>query len=63
MLLVSILRFFITKIMYAPDNPVLNKVGLTFKALKKTIFEKQADFTKDETGEIDVTKVIEDGVK
>ena len=60
MLLVSLLRASITKLMYAPDNPVLAKVGLSFRALKKTILEKGADFTKDEPGEVDLYKVLEE---
>lgn len=62
MVIVALLRYYITKIMYAPDNAVLQPAVLSFKALKKTIFEKLADFTKDEPGEINVIQLLE-GVK
>lgn len=45
--------------MYSPDNPILQPASMSFKALKKTIFEKLADFTKDEPGEINVLQLLE----
>jgi hypothetical protein len=63
MLLVSLLRYYITKLMYSPDNPVLHKVGLSIRTLKKTMLEKYADFTKDDPAEIDVSKLLESEVK
>lgn len=47
MVLVSLLRFFVTKIMYSPDSPALQKVRMSHRTLKKTILEKYADFTND----------------
>jgi hypothetical protein len=47
MVLVSLLRFFVTKLMYSPDSPALHQVSLSHKTLKKTVFEGQADFNKD----------------
>ena len=44
MLLVALLRYYATKIMYQPDNLLLQPTQLSFKALKKTIYEKLADF-------------------
>lgn len=65
MVIVSLLRFFITKIMYSPDSPALAKVQLSHRTLKKTIFEKQANFEKDDAPglELDLPKLLEDGVK
>jgi hypothetical protein len=47
MVLVSFLRYYITKLMYQPDNPAIQKVGLSPITLKKTFFEKLSDFHKD----------------
>ena len=63
MLLVSFLRYFITKLMYQPDNAVIQRVGLSSKALKYSFFEKLADFNKDDPGQIDVYKLLESDVK
>jgi hypothetical protein len=65
MILVSVLRYFITKLMYAPDSPLLAKVNLSIRTLKKTILEKQADFTKDEAPgtELDLPKILEEKIK
>ncbi len=60
MVLVALLRYYITKMMQTNDNPVLQPIRLSFFALKKTIFEKMADFTKDEPGEINVIKLLDD---
>lgn len=60
MVIVALLRYYVTKIMYAPDNALLQPVLLSFKALKKTIFEKMTDFTKEEPGEINVLKLLDD---
>ena len=65
MVIVSLLRFFVTKLMYSPDSPALAKVAISHKTLKKTLFESQADFTKDEAPglDLDVPKALEDGIK
>lgn len=60
MVIVALLRYYVTKIMYAPDNALLHPVQMSYKALKKTIFEKLTDFTKDEPGEINVIKLLDD---
>jgi hypothetical protein len=39
MILVSLLRYYVTKIMYAPDSPALQQVQLSHKTLKKTLLE------------------------
>ncbi len=59
MVIVALLRYYITKMMYAPDNLCLQPAVLSFRALKKTIFEKLADFTKDDPGEINVLQLLE----
>ena len=63
MLLVSFLRYYITKLMYQPDNPVLQRVGLSARTLKNSFFERLADFNKDDPGQIDVYKILESEVK
>lgn len=63
MLIVSFLRYYITKLMYQPDNPVIHRVALSAKTLKKTIFEKLADFKKEDPPEVDVPKLLETEVK
>lgn len=60
MVIVALLRYYITKIMYSTDNPLLHPVQMSFRALKKTIFEKLTDFTKEEPGEINVPKLLEE---
>eukprot|EP00347_Sterkiella_histriomuscorum_P016616 403352504 len=59
MIIVALLRYYITKLMYAPDNALLQPANLSFRALKKTIFEKLADFTKEDPGQIDVIQVLD----
>lgn len=65
MVLVSLLRYFVTKLMYSPDSPALGKVALSFKTLKRTLFEKEADMTKDEAPglTLDLPKILEEGTK
>jgi hypothetical protein len=65
MVLVSILRYFVTKLMYSPDSPALQKVQLSHKTLKKTIFERDANFEKDEAPglQLDIPKTLEEGIK
>lgn len=59
MIIVALLRYYITKLMYAPDNPLPHPAQLSFRALKKTVFEKLADFTKDDPGEINVLQILD----
>jgi hypothetical protein len=51
--------------MHSPDIPVLQKVQMSHKTLKKTMFEKQADFTKDDAPglDLDLKKTFEEGIK
>ena len=65
MILVSILRYFVTKLMHSPDSALLGKVQISHRTLKKTILEKQADFTKDVSPglELDLPKILEEKVK
>lgn len=65
MVLVSLLRFFVTKIMYSPDSPALQKVAMSHKTLKKTFYEKEANFSKDDAPgtDLDLPKALEDGIK
>lgn len=65
MVIVTILRFFITKLMYSPDSPALQKVQLSHKTLKKTLMEKEANFEKDEAPgtELDIPTTLEEKTK
>jgi hypothetical protein len=63
MLLVALLRYYVTKLMYQPDNLLLAPTQLSFKALKKTMYEKLADFSKEPPAEVDVYKLLEEQVK
>ncbi len=65
MILVSILRYFVTKLMYSPDSPLIAKVLISHRTLKKTMLEKQADFSKDSAPglELDLPKILEEKVK
>ena len=67
MLIVALLRFYVTKLMNAPDNPLLKKANLSYKTLKNTLFEKDADLSKEDApGRIDVDRAlatIKDDVK
>jgi hypothetical protein len=47
MFIVALLRYYITKLMNAPDNSLLNKASISYKALKNTILENHADMIKD----------------
>lgn len=49
--------------MYQPDNKVLEPVALSAKTLKKTYFEKQADFNKDDVVDVSVPELLEKQVK
>jgi len=48
--------------MYAPDSPLLQKVQMSHKTLKKTMYESIADFSKDQAPgvDMDVGKALED---
>lgn len=46
MFIVGLLRFYITKLMNMPDNPLTKKISISHRVLKKTMFEKDADMTK-----------------
>jgi hypothetical protein len=65
MVIVSLLRFFVTKLMNSADSPLLQKAQLSIRTLKKTILEKEANFDKDEAPglALDIPKVLEEGVK
>ena len=65
MVIVSLLRFFVTKLMNSADSPLLQKASLSIRTLKKTILEKDANFDKDEAPglTLDIPKVLEEGVK
>ena len=65
MVLVSVLRFYVTKLMYAQDSPLLQKVQMSHKTLKKTMYESIADFSKDQAPgvDMDVGKALEDQIK
>ncbi len=65
MVIVSLLRFFITKFLQSNDSPALQKVSLSHKTLKKTFFEKEANFEKDEAPglSLDVPKLLDEGIK
>ena len=61
MLIVALLRYYITKIMYATDTPLLQKASLSYKVLKHTLFERYADIHKEPVDkEFDITKALEE---
>lgn len=47
MFIVGLLRFYITKIMNMPDNPLTKKASLSYNVLKGTMLERDADSAKD----------------
>ena len=47
MFFISILRIYITKLMAAPDTPLLKKASVSFDVLRRTLFEKDADIAKE----------------
>lgn len=47
MTIVTLLRYFVTKLMYAPDSPLLKKASLSFKVLRGTSLEQYADPNKE----------------
>ena len=51
--------------MNTPDTPALQKVSLSHKTLKKTFFEKEASFEKDDAPglSLDVHKLLDEGIK
>lgn len=51
MFIVGVLRFYITKIMGFPDNPLLKKVSMSHKVLKNTLFINDADINKEKPQE------------
>lgn len=59
MVIVALLRYYLTKMMNAPDNVLLKKANMSFESLKKTLFEVDADMNK-EVGQdaIDLSKVL-----
>lgn len=63
MIIVALLRYYITKLMYSTDNPLLQPAQLSFRALKQTIFEKLADFTKEDPGQVNVIQILDTQVK
>ena len=61
MLLVTLLRYYVTKIMYTPSSPLLEKLYISYKLLRKTVFEKYADIRKEPNEkEFDLTKALEE---
>lgn len=48
MFIVGLLRFYITKIMNFPDNPLFKKASVSYRLLKNTMFERDADVNKEE---------------
>lgn len=61
MFLVALLRFYITKLMISTDNPNLKKASISYRALKNTIIEKDADVTKEPLeGEFDLSKALDE---
>lgn len=47
MMIVAVLRYYITKLMYQPDSPLLHKASLSHKVLKQTLLERYADLGKE----------------
>ena len=64
MTIVTLLRFFITKLMNTPDNPLLHPASVSYNSLKNTIFERYADLRKEPPPEeeFDIKKAFK-GIK
>ena len=60
MFIVGMLRYYITKLMYAPDSPLLNPASVSHKSLKGTMLEGQADLNKEVQEEaFDISKALD----
>ncbi len=61
MLIVALLRYYVTKIMYATDSPLLKPASISYKVLRNSIFEKFADIRKEPNEEqFDITKAFDE---
>ena len=47
MFLVNYFRFYLTKVLNSPSNPLLDKCNMSFKTLRGTILEHRSDPNKD----------------
>lgn len=54
MFLVNYLRFFMTKILNAQSNSLLEKASISYKTLRGTMLEIKADAAKERSGEDEV---------
>jgi hypothetical protein len=60
MLIVTFLRYYITKLMYSQDSPLLKSASISFKVLRNTILQSQADPSKQPIeGEQTISKALE----
>ena len=46
MFIVAIIRYYVTKLMYAPESPQLEKAKISHECLKGTLLQNDADFQK-----------------
>ena len=61
MFIVAMLRYYITKLMYGSDNPLLQKASISYKVLKNTMLEGYADHSKEPVeGQFDITKALDE---
>lgn len=64
MVAVQLLRILGMRYMNEPKNPLLEPARLSFKTLHQTMFETDADMSKEAPQEqIDISKVMEEGDK
>ena len=61
MFIVALLRFYITKLMNAPDNPLLKKASIGYKVLKNTLLVRDADINREyPEREFDLNKALDE---
>lgn len=64
MIAVQLLRIYGMKYMNEPKNPLLEPAQVSYKALQATLFEADADMSKEvPSGQIDIAKILEEGDK
>ena len=64
MIAVQLLRIYGMKYMNEPKNPLLEPAQVSYKALQGTLFEADADMSKElPSGQIDIAKILEEGDK
>ena len=66
MVIVSFLRYFVSRIMYSQDSPMLKPASMSIRVLRGSLFEDVADLNKEvqeEQQQLDLVKVVDEQVK